>query len=1089
MVADVRRLGIFAALLLAASTLLAAPPSTAPVIGLRENTPAVHALVNLRIVPEPGKVIEKGTIILRDGVIEAVGADIVPPADARVWNLAGHTAYAGLIDAYSEFTIADDPRGHSAAHWNRHITPQLDVAEHYTADDALNAKFRGQGVAARLVVPATRIIKGQSALVTTGSSANSRAILKSNVAQHFRLTVAFPGSREVYPGSPMGAVALARQTLLDAEWYAKAWAAARGNSQLPRPERNDALAALAPLLVGNQPAIFDAANEQFFARADSFAREFGIAAIIRGSGREYRRLDEIRASGRAVIVPVNFPAAPNVGTVEQALDVSLQQLMHWDHAPENPARLDGAGVPIALTAHGLKDPADFLQEVRRAVVRGLKPDSALKALTITPATLVGMSDRIGKLAPGMIANVVVADGDLFAEKTKVAAVWIDGQRFEFDKPPPTDLRGSWRLEIIGADDRVLRLEMALRGTAKQLTGTLTKPAGMGVKRDEIKLTAVSLKDAQLGFRFEGKALGHDGPARATLTISADKGEQRSALGTIIWADGSSEKLAATRTSRLPKAEEPAETKPEPKTAAESPKSNDGKQPDDSQKPAPQPRETPAVVFPKTEEDAPSASQADAPATKTPAAKVPATPALFPVNYPLGDFGCAALPDEAKLVAFTNATLWTCGKAGVVERGTLLVRAGKIVAAGSKVKIPAGATVIDVAGRHISPGIIDCHSHMATDGGINEPTQAITAEVRVGDFIDADDISIYRQLAGGVTTSNILHGSANPIGGQNQVIKLRWGQPAEKLKFAAAPAGIKFALGENVKQSNWGEQFTSRYPQSRMGVEQLIRDGLAAARDYRQAHERWNTEHDGLPPRRDLELEALAEVLAGRRWIHCHSYRQDEILAFLRVCEDFQVKIGSLQHILEGYKVADAMARHGATGSSFADWWAYKFEVFDAIPHNGALMHRAGVIVSFNSDDAELARHLNHEAAKAVKYGGVPAEEALKFVTLNAAKQLRIDPWVGSLEAGKEADFVVWSGPPLSTLSRCEETWVDGRRYFSRETDRALRLQQAQMRAALIRKILDSGLDMQKPGDDAGDGSELWPRHDEYCHHGHDHDDE
>ena len=273
----------------------------------------------------------------------------------------------------------------------------------------------------------------------------------------------------------------------------------------------------------------------------------------------------------------------------------------------------------------------------------------------------------------------------------------------------------------------------------------------------------------------------------------------------------------------------------------------------------------------------------------------------------------------------------------------------------------------------------------------------------------------------------------------------------------------------------------------MGVIELIRDAFQAAREYRRKQSRWQKDHRGLPPRLDLELEALAEVLEGSRWIHCHSYRQDEILALLRTLEDFEITIGTLQHILEGYKVADAMARHGAMGSSFSDWWAYKFEVYDAIPYNGALMHNAGVIVSFNSDDRELARHLNHEAAKAVKYGGVPAEEALKFVTLNAARQLRIDAYVGSIETGKHADLVVWNERPLSTLSRCEQTWVDGRLQFDRDNDQQMRQQAQQWKARLIAKILDSGQEMRKPGEGRQDESEFWPREDEYCHH-HQHDD-
>jgi N-acetylglucosamine-6-phosphate deacetylase len=274
----------------------------------------------------------------------------------------------------------------------------------------------------------------------------------------------------------------------------------------------------------------------------------------------------------------------------------------------------------------------------------------------------------------------------------------------------------------------------------------------------------------------------------------------------------------------------------------------------------------------------------------------------------------------------------------------------------------------------------------------------------------------------------------------------------------------------------------------MGVEQLIRDAFAAAREYAARQKAWEQDRRGLPPRRDLELDALVEVLEGRRWIHCHSYRQDEILALIRILDEQGVTIGTFQHILEGYKVADALRKHGAMGSAFSDWWAYKLEVFDAIPYAGALMHQQGVVVSFNSDDAELGRHLNQEAAKAVKYGGVPPEEALKFVTLNPARQLRIDQYVGSLEPGKHADFVVWSGPPLSNFTRCEQTWIDGRKYFDRVEDIAARKTLQEMRNTLIQKVLASGEEMRPEGEGDGDPAALWPREDLFCH-GHQHDED
>ena len=522
------------------------------------------------------------------------------------------------------------------------------------------------------------------------------------------------------------------------------------------------------------------------------------------------------------------------------------------------------------------------------------------------------------------------------------------------------------------------------------------------------------------------------------------------MGVIVWPDQARTSCTAKRTAG-PKPQEPDDAQADKKDDADDKKEDSAT--DGENKPAAEPKEDKSLAPTRT---------------------------LAEVNFPLGEFGRKAPPDQPHHVLFRNATIWTSGPQGRLEKTDLLIESGKISALGAGLPQPEGAVVIDAAGKHISPGIIDCHSHSATDGGVNESAQTITAEVRIGDFIDPTDINIYRQLAGGVTSANILHGSANTIGGQNQVIKFRWGAGPEAMKLAAAPPGIKFALGENVKQSNRTDRGGTRYPQTRMGVEQLVRDAFQAARHYRESWDAWNRTKSGLPPRVDLELEALAEVVEGKRLVHCHSYRQDEILALLRTCESFNVRIATFQHVLEGYKVADAIARHGAGASSFSDWWAFKFEVFDAIPYNGSLLHDAGVVVSFNSDNAELARRLNLEAAKAVKYGGVSPEEALKFVTLNPARQLKIDAAVGSLEPGKDADLVVWSGPPLSTFSRCEQTWVDGRRYFDMQEDRQRQAESNALRAALVQRILAS----DEPREDAGDAKkDNWPREDIFCEHG------
>ena len=423
-----------------------------------------------------------------------------------------------------------------------------------------------------------------------------------------------------------------------------------------------------------------------------------------------------------------------------------------------------------------------------------------------------------------------------------------------------------------------------------------------------------------------------------------------------------------------------------------------------------------------------------------------------VVYPAGAYGREGVPQQPDAVLIKGATLWTSGPDGVLANADLLVEHGKISRVGRNLRAPAGVTVVDASGKFVSAGIIDAHSHIAAEGGINEGAQAVTCEVRIADVLDPTDISIYRQLAGGTTVSNVLHGSANPIGGQCQVIKLRWGAQADDLVFQGAMPDVKFALGENVTQKSiQGPQV--RYPASRMGVREIIEDTFRRARDYEREWKSFTAGDSVMPPRRDHELEAALEILDGGRRVNIHSYRQDEILMFVRIAQKWGLRDVVFQHVLEGYKVAPEMASIGASGSTFSDWWAYKAEVKDAIPYNGALMRAAGMTVSFNSDDRELARRLNTEAAKATKYGGVPPEEALKFVTINAARQLGVDDRVGWLEPGKDADFVIWSAEPLSTFARAEQTWIDGRCYFSSRTTRECATAEKTERAALVQKIL------------------------------------
>jgi imidazolonepropionase-like amidohydrolase len=405
----------------------------------------------------------------------------------------------------------------------------------------------------------------------------------------------------------------------------------------------------------------------------------------------------------------------------------------------------------------------------------------------------------------------------------------------------------------------------------------------------------------------------------------------------------------------------------------------------------------------------------------------------------------------------NATILTITQG--TFQGSILIRDGKIVEAGEEVLVPDGARVIDAGGGYVMPGIIDCHSHIAADS-INEGGVSVSSMVGIEDVLNPEDPNIYRALAVGVTTANILHGSVNPIGGKCMVLKMRWGLDAQGLIFEGAPPGIKFALGENVKRmgspGGFGSAAGLRYPASRMGVEDVIREAFTAARAYQKEWSDYQAKVDrheqAVPPRRDLKLEPLVEVLEGRRYVHAHCYRADEILMLLRVADDFGFKIRTLQHVLEGYKVAKEIAAHGAGASTFSDWWAYKAEAYDAIPYNAAIMVRKGVLVSVNSDSAELMRHLNTEAAKSIKYGGLSETEALSLITINPAKQLGVDQRVGSIEPGKDADLALFDKHPLSTYAKVEKVFIDGQLYFDREKDMEERPGKEIRKKALIDKL-------------------------------------
>jgi len=940
------------------------------------STPRVHAIVGARIVTAPGQVIERGTIVMRDGVIEAVGANVRVPADARVWEGAGLTVYPGMIDAFVSPPAPDRARSREAArsqsqeggqegahHPLSTVTPERRIVE----EDALGANrieaMRAAGFTVAHVVPESGILRGQSAVLGLGDGAPNTRILKSDAAQIASIETAPVG----YPGSRMGAIAVLRQSFLDAAWYRDARAAyARAPLGVERPETNMAWDAIQPVLQGQQPLFMRVDDMLGVLSAAQIGREAKVLPIVVGAGDEYKRAAEIEATGLSLVVPVKFPEAPDVSDPEDALEVATEALRYWQDAPGNAAVLAKRGVRFALTASGLEKAKTFRDAVATAIARGLPADDALAAVTTVPAAMLGVSNRIGTIAAGKVANLTITTGDLFDDGSDVREVWVDGNRYEVQAPAER-IAGRWRLNW-GSTSATLVVSAERDTSVKLIAGA-----------DTLKGRDVTLSDRTLSF------ITGEGAAAAAFALTRETSGLR---GSRESGSGATRARAELTGIRLPNV--PEKEKPEP-ALVEAP-----------------------VVMGQSE-----------------AWRMPQ-------------------PERPAAVLVRNATIWTAGPQGTLEAADLLVRNGKVTAVGRNLDAPRGAVVIDGTGRHVSPGIIDEHSHAAVLGSVNECTNINTAEVRIQDVINSESINIYRHIANGTTLIHLLHGSCNAIGGQCAAIKCRWGAAPAELWISDMPPTIKFALGENPKRSNFSiPGIPNRYPTSRGGVEQVYRDAFTSALDYRAAWNEYRSGRRKLPPRRDLNTETLLEILDGKRLVHCHSYRQDEILMLMRVAEDFGFRINTFTHILEGYKVADEMAAHGAAGSCFSDWWAYKYEVIDAIPWNGYLMWDRGVTVAFNSDDAELARRLNQEAAKAIKYGGVPPEEAIQFVTLNPAKMLKIDDRVGSLEPGKDGDFVLWSGPPMSTTSHAEQTWIDGRKYFDREADLAARSALEAERAALL----------------------------------------
>ncbi|RWU11697.1 amidohydrolase [Pseudidiomarina gelatinasegens] len=968
----------------AALPLVAAASQTTPVRGLHDNSSTFIALQNATIVTEPGKKLENATLVINNGKVISVSSNNRAPEGARVIDASGHTIYPGFIDAYSNYGVpaVEKPErapyrsttpqynnkreGGNAA--NDAIHSQVNWVDKFATDQKSAKDYIEQGFTAVQSARLDGIFQGQAVTVSLADTIANNAVYNPT-ARHFG-SFDKGSSLQQYPSSLMGSIALIRQTLSDANWYEQAYGKDTYNGPV---EYNAALAELGD--IEQTGLVFKVTDDRSLLRASDVLSNFNVPVTFLGSGYEYARLDAIKNTKSSIILPLDFPAAPEVNGVDDHLDVSLADLRHWERAPGNAAALAQADIDFSFTLHQLKKADDFWPNLRRAVQHGLNEDKALAALTTVPASIAGVADKAGKLVPGYMADFVIAKGDLFTNGT-IKSVWLQGKQVELEPMHQADFGGT--LQVTVANQQA---ELVLKD-GKKVSGEF----------NGTKIRDANRSEATLDFVVDAGFAGLDGAWRMRIEQASADGY----TGVAIAPDGRELPLTAQRTEAASETSEDAKAKEE---------------------------------------------------------------YVSRLTFPNVAYGLDGLP-ERENVHIKNATVWTADEAGVLENADVLIRNGEFYKVGQDLRTPSGYTVIDGTGKHVTPGIIDEHSHIAIEGGVNEGSEAITSEVRIGDVVNPDDIHVYRSLAGGTTMAQLLHGSANPVGGQAQVIKLRWGGDANTMKFDAAPPSIKFALGENVKQSNWGTTFTVRYPQTRMGVEAVMRDGFTAAREYKQRMDAYNKlsrseKAKTAAPRPDYRLTTLLEIIERQRFVHAHSYVQSEILMLIRLAEEFNFTLTTFTHILEGYKVASEMAKHGAGASTFADWWAFKFEVYDAIPQNACLMAEKGVLTSINSDSNDLQRRLNTEAAKSVTYCGMSEHEALKMITLNPAKQLKVDEYVGSIKEGKHADFVIWNGHPLSAYSSVEQTWINARKYFDRERDMQLRGQLETEKQQLIQKLLSS----------------------------------
>lgn len=954
--------------------------SQTPQNGVSLSKAPYYALTNARIFVSPTETLENATILVKGTTIEKVGKRISIPKNAVEIDCEGLTIMPSFIELSTDVgvqkAVAKKGNGRpqleslkpGSYYWNESIHPEIDASQGYAPNEKANKNYLNAGFGFAFTHQKDGVAQGQGALVSLAKSKLYKPTLNMGSGSYFSFSKGV--SRQTYPSSQMGSIALLRQAFYDAKWY----------KSTEQTERNLSLEALNNQW--SQTSIFHTNDKWEILRAAKIAKEFNRSFAYVGSGDEYGITEELKDLSSTIILPINFPKAYDVTDPYVARQIPLSDLKQWEMAPYNPSILVENGIPICITMEGHKTAKEFWNHLRKAVEHGLSTSEALKALTMNPAKLIGADSKIGSLEVGKLASFTIySSNPLEDASTEMIETWSLGERTIIKAYERPELAGKYSL-LVG--DRRFPLKIESKAPGK-FSGSIT-PEVKGEEKtdDKIKVNVlIDQNDVTLQFGI------NDSIWKGSVNL---RGKINHRLK-IFEGDGMTPTGEWVKWSAILK-EKGKSAKPDGKTTFEA--------------------DSMAVTW-----------------------------------FPNMAYGFDSLP-ETHPILFSNVTIWTNGIEGIVKEGFVLVQEGKIKYAGTrKPTLPKETIEIDGTGKHLTSGIIDEHSHIAISKGVNEGGQAISAEVSIGHVVHPDDINIYRQLSGGVTAAQLLHGSANPIGGQSALVKLKWGYTPEEMLIDDAPKFIKFALGENVKQSNWGSYASVRFPQTRMGVEQVYYDGFDRARAY-QLEKTTNPNY-----RVDLELEVLSEILNEERFISCHSYVQSEINMLMHVADSLGFRINTFTHILEGYKVADKMAAHGAGGSTFSDWWAYKYEVNDAIPYNAKMMHDQGVVVAINSDDAEMGRRLNQEAAKAVKYGGMDEEDAWKMVTLNPAKLLHLDDRMGSVEVGKDADLVLWTAHPLSIMAKVDYTVIDGVILFDAKRDSELYERNQAEKARIIAKMLNA----------------------------------